>query len=83
MSKNQKRYDMDYKAQAVKLTLEVGAGTGTPENPLSPAEELTALRKQIKDQNRKIKRLKEENESLAESSAFFAANRRKSANSRE
>lgn len=110
MSKNQKRYDTDYKIQAVKLALEVGvakachelnvpsstmngwmrayrkgsidvgAGTRTPENALSLAEELTALRKQVKDQNREIKRLKEENEFLAEASAFFAASRRKSAN---
>jgi transposase len=36
------------------------------------------LRKQLKAQEKEIKRLKEENEFLAEASAFFAASRRKS-----
>lgn len=33
------------------------------------------LRKHIKDQDKKIRRLKEENKFLEEASAFFAANR--------
>ena len=45
---------------------------------MSLAEELTMLRKRVKDQNKEIRRLKEENEFLEEASAFFAASRRKS-----
>jgi transposase len=42
-------------------------------------EELMELRKQVKEQAKEIRRLKEENEFLEEASAFFAASRRKSA----
>ena len=42
-------------------------------------EELIELRKQVKEQAKEIRRLKEENEFLEEASAFFAASRRKSA----
>ena len=45
---------------------------------MSLAEELTMLRKRVKDQDEEIRRLKEENEFLEEASAFFAASRRKS-----
>ena len=45
---------------------------------MSLAEELTMLRKRVKDQDKEIRRLKEENEFLEEASAFFAASRRKS-----
>ena len=41
-------------------------------------EELITLRKQVKDQDKEIRRLKEENEFLKEASAFFAASRLKS-----
>ena len=41
-------------------------------------EELITLRKQVKDQDKEIRRLKEENEFLEEASAFFAASRLKS-----
>lgn len=108
-----RRYDKEYKIQALKLVkevggartaqelgipegtiytwmkeerkgnLDIGSGSRTPENSLSLAEELTLARKQIKDQEKEIKRLKEENEFLAEASAFFAASRRKSAKTRE
>ena len=42
-------------------------------------EELITLRKQVKDQDKEIRRLKEENEFLEEASAFFVASRLKSA----
>ena len=45
---------------------------------MSLEEELTMLRKRVKDQDEEIRRLKEENEFLEEASAFFAASRRKS-----
>ena len=38
-------------------------------------EELITLRKQVKDQDKEIRRLKEENEFLEEASAFCAASR--------
>ena len=50
---------------------------------MSLSEEITMLRKQVKEQDKEICRLKEENEFLEEASAFFAASRRKSANTRE
>lgn len=108
-----KRYDQDYKVQAVKLAkkigtnkaakeigiapsivngwvkaspkglLDIGTGSHTPDGALSLTEELMTLRKQVKEQNKEIKRLKEENEFLEEASAFFAASRRKSAKTHE
>ena len=58
-------------------------GARTPENAMTLADEVTALRKQVKDQAKEIRRLKEENEFLEEASAFFAASRRKSAKTSE
>lgn len=108
-----KKYDMEYKIQAVKLAkeiggakaaselgipentmyaltktvregrLDIGSGSHTPETAMNLAQELTALRKQVKAQEKEIRRLKEENEFLKEAKAFFAANRRKSARSKE
>ena len=46
-------------------------------------EELQQLRKVAKDQAKEIKRLQEENEFLAEATAFFAASRQKSAKKKE
>ena len=63
--------------------LDAGPGSHTPESAMSLAEEMAALRKQVKAQEREIRRLKEENEILAEASAFFAASRRKSAKNSE
>ncbi len=113
MARNQRKYDTEYKVQAVKLSkeigsakaaselgisvdtlygwvkaaregrLDIGSGSHTPESAMSLAEELTALRKQVKEQEKEIRRLKEENEFLEEASAFFAASRRKSARTRE
>ena len=112
MGKN-KTYDEEYKIQAVKLGLEIGAakavrelgissntlytwihryrqgdfnpgaGTQTPQNAMTLCEEVQPLRKQMKEQPKEIKRLREENEFLEEASAFFAASRRKSARTKE
>ena len=46
-------------------------------------EELIELRKRVKEQEKEIRRLKEENEFLEEASAFFAASRRKSARNKD
>jgi len=112
-NRNQKSYDNEYKAQAVKLAQEIGGhkaaielgipkGTmytwikaykegrlsanqavHTPDNALTLNEELIELRKYVKEQDKEIRRLKEENEFLEEASAFFAASRRKSGKSRD
>ena len=47
------------------------------------SEEIQLLRQQVKEQNKEIKRLREENEFLEEASAFFAASRRRSARTKE
>ncbi len=60
-------------------TLDIGDGAHTPESAMSFAEELAMLRKRAKNQDKEIRRLKEENEFLEEASAFFAASRWKSA----
>jgi len=109
MAQNQKSYDNEFKAQAVKLAQEIGGhkaaqelgipkGTikafkegrlstneavHTPKNALSLNDELIELRKRVKEQDKEIRRLKEENEFLEEASAFFAASRRKSAKNRD
>lgn len=59
--------------------LDLGVGSQTPKSALTLNEELIQLRKKVKDQDKEIKRLKEENEFLEEASSFFAASRRKSA----
>ena len=108
-----RKYDHEYKVQAVKLAkeiggtkaakelgipegtihtwlkavrngkLDIGEGSHTPASAMSLSEEITMLRKQVKEQDKEIRRLKEENEFLEEASAFFAASRRKSAKTRE
>ena len=113
MAGKQRKYDQEYKVQAVKLareiggvkaakelgipegtihtwlkaarigTLDIGEGSHTPQSAMSLAEELAMLRKRVKDQDKEIRRLKEENEFLEEASAFFAASRRKSTRSNE
>ena len=113
MAQNQKSYDNEFKAQAVKLAQEIGGhkaaqelgipkGTmytwikafkegrlsaneavHTPKNALSLNDELIELRKRVKEQDKEIRRLKEENEFLEEASAFFAASRRKSVKNRD
>ena len=59
--------------------LDLGAGSQTPKSAMTLNEELITLRKQVKDKDKEIRRLKEENEFLEEASAFFAASRLKSA----
>ena len=111
MARNQRKYNTEYKAQAVKLSneigsskaavelgipvdtlygwvrafkegrLDIGGGAHTPQTTMSLT--LNTLRKQVKQQEKEIRRLKEENEFLAEASAFFAASRRKSAKGSE
>ena len=113
MARSQRKYDHEYKVQAVKLAkeiggakaakelgipegtihtwlkavrtgqLDIGEGAHTPESAMSLAEELTMLRKRMKDQDKENRRLKEENEFLEEASAFFAASRRKSLRPKE
>ena len=113
MARKQKKYDREYKIQAVKLSKEIGgakaaaelgipvdtlygwqkavregrldAGGGmrTPRESMTLAEEAAALRKQVKEQEKELRRLKEEKEILEEACAFFAASRRKSAKGRE
>ena len=63
--------------------LNVGSGSHTPETAMNFAEELALLRRQVKEQEKEICRLKEENEFLEEAGAFFTASRRKSAKGRE
>ncbi|MBO5753767.1 MAG: hypothetical protein J6S69_08800 [Proteobacteria bacterium] len=58
--------------------LDLGSKMQTPARTLTMKEKLIALRKQIKEQAKEIKRLREEKEVLEEASAFFAASRRKS-----
>ena len=113
MAGKQKKYDKEYKVQAVKLAKEVGgakaaaelgipvdtlygwqkavregrldagAGMRRPQESMALAEEVAALRKQMREQEKELRRLKEEKEILEEACAFFAASRRKSAKGRE
>ena len=113
MAKQQRKYDTEYKIQAVKLAkesggakaasepgipentmyawtkaagegrLDAGPGSHTPQTAVSLAEELSVLRRQAREQEKEIRRLKEENEFPEEAGAFFAASRRKSAKGRE
>ena len=83
MAKKQRKYDMEYKIQAVKLAkelggaktaselgipentmyawtkavregrLDVGSCPHTPQSAMSPAEELSILRRQVKEQEKK------------------------------
>ena len=108
-----RKYDHEFKVQAVKLAreiggdraakelgipegtihtwlkavrsgkLDIGEGVHTPSGAMSLSEENAMLRKRVKEQDKEIRRLKEENEFLEEASAFFAASRRKSVKTRE
>ena len=55
---------------AKKVQFDLGTGTQTPQSALSLTEEVRMLRKQNREQAKEIARLKEENEFLAEASAF-------------
>lgn len=61
-----------------KGKLDPGKGEQTPETALTLVEENKELRRQLKAQEKEIRRLNELNEFLEEASAFFAASRRKS-----
>ena len=63
--------------------LDAGPGSHTPETAMNLAEEPALLRRQAREQEKKIRRLKEENEFPGEAGAFFAASRRKSTKGRE
>ena len=70
-------YGWNKRAKEARLNLE--PETQTPETAMSLTEKVQKLRQQNKELAKEIVRLKEENEFLAEASAFFAASRRKSA----
>ena len=57
--------------------LDIRAGEYIPNSAMSLAEEIMMLRKRVKEQDKEIRRLKEENDFLEEASTFFAASRRK------
>ena len=96
-----RKYDQEYKVQAVKLAKEIGGTKAAKELGIPEGTIHTWLRavrtgkldigegshtpasKRVKEQDKEIRRLKEENEFLEEASAFFAASRRKSAKTRE
>jgi len=63
---------------AKEAKLDLGPGAQTPDTAMSLTEEIQSLRQKNREQAKEIARLKEENEFLAEASAFFAASRRKS-----
>lgn len=93
-----RKYDHEYKVQAVKLAKEIGGakavkelripegpihtwlkairadklnigeGSHTPASAMSLSEEITLLRKRVKEQDKEIRRLKEENEFLEDGS---------------
>ena len=69
--------------EARQAYIDLDKGTQSPESAMSLDEELNALRKKNREQERTIKRLQEENEILADAAAFFAANRRKSGKTKE
>lgn len=62
-----------------KGRLDISLGAYTLETAISLVEELAILCKQVKEQGKEIRRLREENEFLVEANAFFAVSRRKSA----
>ena len=64
-------------------TLDLGAGSQTPQSAMTLNEELLKLRQQVKELEKENRRLKKENDFLEEASAFFAASRLKSAKTKE
>jgi len=76
MGGKQKKYDREYKLQAVKLSKEIGGAKAAAELGI-PVDTLYGWQRAVREG-----RLKEEKEFLEEASAFFAASRRKSAKSR-
>jgi transposase len=106
-----KKYDREYKEEAMKLVEEKGCKKASEElgisyhtlydwikqarkgnlhlekrsdsNVSKLEEELQQLCRANKEQAKEIRRLQEENEFLAEATAFFAASRQKSAKRKE
>ena len=106
-----KKYEREYKEEAMKLVEEKGCKKASEElgisyhtlydwikqarkgnlhlekrsdsNVSKQEEELQQLRRANKEQAKEIRRLQEENEFLAEATAFFAASRQKSAKRKE
>lgn len=64
-------------------TLDLGAGSQTPQSAMTLNEELLKLRQQVKELEKENRRLKKENDFLEEASAFFAASRLKSAKTKD
>jgi transposase len=62
---------------------DAGSGSHTPQTAMSLAEELSLLRRQVKEQEKEIRCLKKDNEFPEEASTFFATSHRKSAKGRE
>lgn len=62
--------------------IDLGPGSRRPDNTLTLSQDLSALRQQVREQEKEIRRLMELNEFLEEASAFFAARRQKSAKSK-
>ncbi len=54
-------------------SLDLGAGSQTPQSAMTLNEELLKLRQQVKELEKENRRLKKENDFLEEASAFFAA----------
>ena len=63
--------------------IDTGSVSRKPEESLSLVQQLQEARRQLKEQEKEIKRLKELNEFLEEASAFFAASRQKYAKKKE
>ena len=57
--------------------LDIGEDSHIPASAMSLSEEIIMLRKRVKEHDKEIHRLKEENELLDEASDFFTANRQK------
>ncbi len=53
--------------------LDAGPGSHTPQTAMSLAEELALLRGQVKEQEKEIRRLKEENQGLADAMRTIAS----------
>ena len=64
-------------------SLDLGAGSQTPQSAMTLNQELLQLRQLVKEQEKEIRRLKKENDFLEEASAFFAAGRLRPAKTKE
>ena len=60
-----------------------GAGSQTPQSAMTLNGELLQLRRQVKEQEKEIRRLKKENDFPEEAGAFFAASRLRPAKTEE